>query len=320
MNRTPFRLAAAALIVAATITGCLQTPESDTSGRLRVVATTNIVADLARVIGGDEVDVVALMGPGVDPHLYKASEGDVVRMSNAQVIAYGGLHLEGKMAELFEQMEERGRHTVAVTDGIDRADLIDSPAFGGNYDPHVWFDVSLWIHAADHLANTFAEMDTANATGYRTRFRDYRRELQETDAYVRERAASLDSTKRAVITSHDAFGYFGRAYGFDVKGLQGISTATEAGTADVQDLAKFVAERQIPALFVESSVPRRGIEAVQAAVRARGFDVVIGGSLFSDALGQAGTPEGTYIGMVRYNVDTIVNGLRGSDQPVATSD
>lgn len=309
-----------AALIAVPFASCAKAPAPNADGRLNVVATTNIVADLARVVGGDEVEVVALMGPGVDPHLYKASEGDVVRMSNAELIAYVGLHLEGKMAELFEQMEERGRHTVAVTDGIDRVELIDSPAFGGNYDPHVWFDVSLWIHAAEYLAETFAAMDSANATGYRTRFRDYQRELQETDAYVRERAASLDSTKRAVITSHDAFGYFGRAYGFEVRGLQGISTATEAGTADVQNLASFVADRQIPALFVESSVPQRGIQAVQAAVRARGFDVKIGGSLFSDALGQAGTPEGTYIGMVRYNVDTIVNGLLDSDEPVAEVD
>ncbi len=286
---------------------------SAVDGKLNIVATTNLVADLVAQIGGDSVAVTPIMGPGIDPHLYKASAGDVSRMSGADVIFYSGLHLEGKMAEIFEQMNERGKRTVAVTDGIDRSRLIESAVFGGNYDPHVWFDVSMWMDAAQYVANQLGELDPPNAEHYADRVANYLVEMSEADAYVRERALSLPENNRVLITSHDAFGYFGRAYSFDVRGLQGISTAAEAGAADVKNLVEFVADRQIPAIFAETSVSPKGIEAVREAVRSRGADVEIGGSLFSDALGSPDTPEGDYIGMVRYNVDTIVNALAPSN-------
>ena len=259
------------------------------------------------------VNVVSLMGPGIDPHLYKASEGDVSRMAEADIIFYNGLHLEGKMVEIFEQMDERGSATVAVTDGVDREKLIESESFGGNYDPHVWFDVSLWTDVARFVTESLAGVNTVNAEYYRSNLEEYLERLAETDAWVRSIVDTLPEEQRVLITSHDAFGYFGKAYDFEVYGLQGISTVAEAGTADVQSLSTMVAERRIPAIFVESSVPRRGIEAVREAVRAKGFDVVIGGSLFSDALGSADTPEGEYTGMVRHNVQTIMSGLNGDD-------
>ncbi|HEU5102962.1 MAG TPA: zinc ABC transporter substrate-binding protein [Roseiflexaceae bacterium] len=274
-----------------------------------VVTTIGMITDIVKNVGGERVRVIGLMGPGVDPHLYKASEGDVTRLAEADVVFYGGLHLEAKMAEVFERMQGRVT-TVAVTDKIDRALLLAPPEFEGAYDPHVWFDVRFWMQAVESVRDTLVQLDPVNAGRYESNTRTYLAELQALHEYVTARAASVPPEQRVLITAHDAFNYFGRAYGFEVRGLQGISTATEAGTADVQGLAAFIAERKIRAIFVESSVPQRTIEAVQAAVRARGFDVQIGGQLFSDAMGNPGTPEGTYIGMVRYNIDTIVGALK----------
>jgi manganese/zinc/iron transport system substrate-binding protein len=248
------------------------------------------------------------MGPGVDPHLYRASEGDVTRMAEADIIFYNGLHLEAKMADILEQMNGRIR-TAAVTDGIDRATLLAPPEFQGNYDPHVWFDVTFWMQATEEVRDALVELDPDSAAFYQDNAAAYLSELSDLHDYVLEQATRVPADKRVLITAHDAFNYFGRAYGFEVRGLQGISTAAEAGTADVQQLAAFIVERQIPAVFVESSVPPRYIEAVQATVKAQGFDVSIGGELFSDAMGSQGTPEGTYTGMVRHNIDTIVGAL-----------
>lgn len=276
--------------------------------RLRVVATIGMIGDIAARIGGDRVVVEALMGPGVDPHLYKASAGDVRRLSRADLVLYNGLHLEAAMGEVLEEMGRR-KHTVAVTDWIDRSRLTAPPAFAGNYDPHVWFDVTMWMRAAQRIEAAYIEADSAHAQEYSARAAEVLRDLTGLDAWVRERVSALPAARRVLVTAHDAFGYFGRAYGFEVRGLQGISTASEAGTADVQHLADEIARRRIPAIFVETSIPRRTIEAVQAAVRARGFDVQIGGALYSDALGNPGTAAGTYVGMVRANVETIVGAL-----------
>ncbi|MBO6575648.1 MAG: zinc ABC transporter substrate-binding protein [Rhodothermales bacterium] len=278
---------------------------------IRVVATTSMIAEMIREIGGDRVEVSGLMGPGVDPHLYKASEGDVARMAQADVVFYNGLHLEGKMAEIFEQMGTLGVYTFEVAAAVPEDSLLESDYFTGNYDPHIWFDAGLWRLAASSAADYLTALDSTSASAYRERAEAYAASVEDAHAYVRSRVSELDPTQRYLVTSHDAFGYFGRAYGFEVKGLQGLSTATEAGTADVQELADYVAERRIPALFIESSVSPRGIEAVQAAVRARGFEVRIGGTLYGDALGPVGTSADTYVGMVRSNIDTIVNGLLG---------
>jgi len=296
------------LVIACSSNDGSNTNDSDKQG-LNIVATTGMIADMVSVIGGDNVIVKGLMGPGVDPHLYKASAGDVALLSKADVIFYNGLHLEGKMTEIFEQMKSRGIETVAVSHGVDRSDLLTPPEFKGNHDPHIWFDVTLWMNAVGPVRNILIEKDPENAPVYNENADSYLAALSELNEYVKERANSLPEDKRVLITAHDAFNYFGRGYGFEVRGLQGISTASEAGTADVQGLAAIIVERQIPAVFVESSVPPRYIEAVQAAVKSKGFDVKIGGELFSDAMGNPGTPEGNYIGMVRHNINTIVDAL-----------
>lgn len=301
--------------VAAGLAGCSSDKgQKKETGAMDVVATTGMIADTARVVGGDRVKVTGLMGPGVDPHLYKASAGDVATLSRADIILYNGLHLEGKMSEVFEQMKKRGIRTVAVTDGIDRGVLISPPEFGGNYDPHVWFDVSLWMSAVGDVRDSFVEADPENAAAYRANAEAYLAELKELDEYVRMKAEEVPESKRVLITAHDAFNYFGRAYGFQVKGLQGISTESEAGTADVQALAAFIVERKIPAIFVETSIPPKYIEAVKAAAESRGFNVKVGGSLYSDALGNPGSSAGTYAGMVRSNIDTITSALLDGGQ------
>jgi manganese/zinc/iron transport system substrate-binding protein len=277
---------------------------------IRVVATIGMITDAVERVGGERVEVEGLMGPGIDPHLYKASEGDLRRLERSDVIFYGGLHLEAKMADVLERIGER-RATQAVTDAIPREELLRPAAFQGQYDPHVWFDVSLWMKAVEQIRDRLAELDPGSADLYRRNAAAYLAELRELDRYVDGQAQRVPEERRVIITAHDAFNYFGEAYGFEVRGLQGISTAAEAGAGDVQSLARFIAENEIPAIFVESSVSSRTIQAVREAVRARGFDVEIGGSLFSDAMGDPGTPEGTYVGMVRHNVDTIVEGLRG---------
>ncbi len=285
---------------------------TDTEGiagrKIRAVTTIGMIADIVENVGGERVRVTGLMGPGVDPHLYKASEGDVARMTEADIIFYNGLHLEGKMTDVFEKMERFAR-TVAVTDGIERSSLMAPPEFKGAYDPHVWFDVTLWMKAAGHVRDALAALDPESAEIYRSNSEGYLLRLGELNEYVLARAGKLPEEKRVLITAHDAFNYFGRAYGFQVLGLQGISTVAEAGAADIQALSAFIVERKIPAIFLETSVPRRYIEALQASVRARGFEVKIGGNLFSDAMGNPGSIEGTYIGMVRHNIDTIVSAL-----------
>jgi manganese/zinc/iron transport system substrate-binding protein len=302
---------ATALIALVACGGGKESGESgEASGEktIRIVTTTGMIADAAENVGRNLVAVTGLMGPGVDPHLYKAREGDVSRMAGADVILYSGLHLEGKMAEILEQMGKTVR-TAAVTDGIDRALLIAPPEFEGAHDPHVWFDVSLWSNVVEHIRDTLIDFDPEHASAYLENAENYLAELSALHEYVGTKASTLPEERRVIITAHDAFNYFGRAYGFEVRGLQGISTASEAGTADVQSLADFIVERRIPAVFIETSVPPRYIEALRAAVRSRGFDVEIGGSLYSDAMGGPGTDADTYTGMVRHNIDTIVAAL-----------
>jgi manganese/zinc/iron transport system substrate-binding protein len=242
----------------------------------------------------------------------------VRRLSEAELVFFNGLHLEAAMGEVLEEMD-RWKPTRAVSDSIPRSALRAPPEFQGNYDPHVWFDVRLWQRTIPVIVAALSELDAAHAAEYRARGVAYAAELEALDGWVRERVSALAPERRVLITAHDAFNYFGRAYGFEVKGLQGISTASEAGTADVQLLADEIARRRIPAIFVESSISRRTVEALQAAVRSRGFDVRIGGSLYSDAMGDGGTPEGTYVGMVRHNVNTIVGALGGGSLAEAGS-
>jgi manganese/zinc/iron transport system substrate-binding protein len=313
MPRATYLLALAALI--AVLTGCSATQQRASAAdlaerKVRVTTTTNFITDTVREIGGHRVDVEGLMGAGVDPHLYKASAGDVAKLRDADLIFYGGLNLEGKMADLLDRLAER-QTTIAVTKDIPRDRLLAPPqgtAF--EHDPHVWFDVGLWQIAARTTAASLRAKDPAHAAVYDANLARYLRQLAEADADVREQIAGIPRARRVLVTSHDAFGYFGRRYDVDVVAIQGLSTATEATTASVRRVAQIIAARKVKAAFIESSVPRQTIDAVLAAARRRGADVRVGGSLFSDAAGDAGTPEGTYIGMLRANADTITKGLR----------
>lgn len=302
-------LAASAAMMAA----CGGSAEASGEGteKLQIVTTTGQIGDIARHVGGEFVDVTALMGPGVDPHLYVASEGDVDRLVKADVILYNGLFLEAQMADVLRQIGER-KPAIPVAERIEASRLLPWANYADEYDPHVWFDVTLWMKAVEAVRDALVDADPDHAATYKANADAYLRELADLDAYVKQQAATVPAEQRVLVTAHDAFHYFGRAYGFDVKGLQGISTASEAGTADVRELADFIAEHKISAIFVETSVPVRNVEALQAAVRDRGGDVAIGGQLYSDALGSPDGDAGTYVGMVRHNIDTIVKALRGS--------
>jgi len=284
--------------------------KSKANGKLNIVTTTTMITDLVQNIGGDMVNVQGLMGSGVDPHLYKASEGDVNKLVKADIIFYSGLHLEGKLVEVLEKMKSTNKTTIALSDALDKKTLIGSEYFASNYDPHVWFDINYFQQFAIKVASVLSEKDPKNALKYETNKNAYIIKLEALQDKVKQTITTLPKEKRILVTAHDAFNYFGKAYGFEVVGLQGISTTTEAGVQDVQKLATFIIEKQIKAIFVESSVPKRTIEALQAAVKSKGHDVKIGGTLYSDALGNAGTAEGTYIGMFEYNVKTIVNALK----------
>ena len=301
-----------ALVGLMVLPGCSTgSDESGDDGRLKVVATIGMITDIVGDVGGKRIHVEGLMGPGIDPHLFKASAGDVRALAGADAVFYNGLHLEAAMAEVLEEMNER-KPTFAVTDGIDRELLHRSAAFQNNYDPHVWFDVTMWASAVDQVEAALIQLDPAGEPEFRANASALRDTLQALDTWVHDRVAQVPPEVRVLITAHDAFEYFGKQYGFEVIGLQGISTASEAGTGDVQRMVEAIIEKRIPAIFVETSIPRRTIEAVRAAVLSRGFEVEIGGSLFSDAMGNPGTPEGRYPGMVRHNVNTIVEALTPS--------
>jgi len=283
--------------------------EDGDRGPLRVVTTIGMIGDGARAVAGPHAEVESLMQTGVDPHLYKASESDVRKLAEADLILYNGLHLEGKMGDVLVKMA-RSRPVVAVSEEIPEELLREPPEFLGQYDPHIWFDVSLWRRTLAPIARELAALDPEHAADFEAGAAAYGAELERLDAWVEARIAELPPERRLLVTAHDAFGYFGRRYGVEVVGLQGISTVAEAGLQDVERVVDLVVERRVPAIFIESSVPRRAIEAVQAAARDRGHQVAIGGELYSDAMGPAGTPEGTYLGMVRHNVDTMVNALK----------
>lgn len=298
------------LIPLLALAGCGGTDSpADAEGTVHVVTTTGIIADIARRIAGPHAQIEALMGPGVDPHLYKASESDVRRLSEADLVLYNGLHLEGKMGDILKKMSA-SRPVVAVSEDIPEDLLRQPPEFKGLHDPHVWFDVSMWVKTLGPIERELSKLDPEHAADFQANAKALEKELTELDAWVKAQIATIPESQRILVTAHDAFGYFGRRYGMQVVGIQGISTLSEAGLADVDRVVDLVVERKVKAVFIESSVPRRSIEAVQAAVRSRGHEAAIGGQLYSDSLGAASTPEGTYPGMVRANVNTIVKALR----------
>ena len=298
---------AIAILAVIVVLGCKNNKEDN--GKLKVVVTTSMLTDLVKNIGADLIEIEGLMGAGVDPHLYKASEGDVSKLFNADVIFYNGLHLEGKLVEVFEKMEAQ-KTTVALGEFLAKDGLIGSDYFASNYDPHVWFNIQYFKEFSDKVTSVLSEKDPKNAASYTANNQAFQQKLDLLHTAVVNTIATLAPEKRILVTAHDAFNYFGKAYGFKVVGLQGLSTATEAGVQDVQKLSEYIIANKVKAIFIESSVPRRTIEALEAAVLSKGHQVSIGGSLYSDALGDGGSVEGTYVGMFLYNVKTIVNALQ----------
>ncbi len=289
---------------------CNNEQTKEANKKLQVVTTTTMITDVVKHIGGDAIELQGLMGSGVDPHLYKASEGDVNKVYKADMVFYNGLHLEGKLEDIFKKMENKGVVVIAVSEAVQEKQLIGSGDFKSNYDPHIWFDVDLWRTSCIYIAEQLIRSDSANKGIYESNLSAYLRQLDSVKHIIDTLISEIAVEDRILITAHDAFNYFGRAYNFEVMGLQGMSTSTEAGVKDVQNLANFIVNREVKAIFVESSVPRRNIEALQKSVKSKGFDVSIGGELFSDACGNAGTYEGTYLGMYLHNVKNIVSALK----------
>jgi len=307
----PFTLVMLAVMVA---TGC--GPRSDTrlsrgaNDKVRVVATTTVVADLVRQVGGDRVAIDCLMAAGIDPHSYRATPRDADRLAAADLVVASDLHLEGKLADLLERLG-RKVPVVAVADTLPKDRLL--PVATDLYDPHVWFDASLWSGCPAAVAEALGSLDPQHAAEYTSRAEAHAAALVALDGELRDRITTLPADRRVLVTAHDAFQYFGRAYGIEVVGVQGTSTESEAGLGDINRLVDLLVERKIPAVFVETSVSDRNVAALVEGAAARGHAVALGGRLYSDSLGAAGSGADTLAGALRANVETIVAGLKAAD-------
>ncbi len=288
-------------------TACNNNASEENGQSLYIVTTTSMIRDAVENVVGDLAKVEGLMGPGVDPHLYKATTGDLESLRNADIIFYNGLYLEGKMSDILEKVA-RTKPVYAVGKSIPESQLLKGDIYA--VDPHIWFDVSLWKNVVTNIREKMAEEDPENADTYKTNAANYVQKLEALHEDVKTQIATIPAERRVLITAHDAFAYFGRAYDIEVKGLQGISTVSEFGLKDVSELVAFITDNKIKAVFVESSVPAKSLEAVVSGSQDRGHTVSIGGTLYSDAMGAAGTAAGTYVGMVQSNVNTIVNALK----------
>jgi len=306
-------LALMALSLYAPVSMPQPTPGSLASeGPLEIVCTTGMIADMVRNVAGERARVSTLMGEGVDPHLYKPTRSDIAALSRADVSFYNGLMLEGRMTDALVRVASSGRRVYAVTEMIPEDRLLSPDGAEGHPDPHLWMDPSAWGIAVDAVRDALIACDPAGADVYARNAAAYRERVIALDAYARRVLESVPERSRVLVTAHDAFNYFGARYGFDVLGIQGLSTESEAGVRDIERLVGLIVDRAIPAVFVESTVSDRGVRALIAGAAARGHTVTIGGELYSDAMGRAGTYEGTYIGMLEHNVNTIARALGGS--------
>jgi manganese/zinc/iron transport system substrate-binding protein len=267
-----------------------------------------MIKDAVENIVGEKAKVEALMGPGVDPHLYKATQGDLKKLQQADIIVYNGLFLEGKMGEILQKLK-RKKTVITMAELLPKSSYINNTEFQGAFDPHIWFDVDLWKEAVELLSEELIKTDSLNQSFYDQNTKNYSSQLDSLHLAVQSQIKKIPEDKRVLVTAHDAFAYFGRAYEVEVRGLQGISTLSEFGLRDVTDLVEFIVENKIPAIYTETSVSKKAIKAVLEGCRSKGHNVVIGGSLYSDAMGEESTFEGTYIGMVHSNVEKIVSGL-----------
>jgi len=288
------------------------TANADGTGPIQVTATVGMVADVVRIVGGERVNVTQICGAGVDPHLYKVTRDDVRTLMQADIVFYAGLMLEGKMADTLVKLG-RAKPVVAVSEAIDQELLLQPDDFAGHDDPHIWMDVSAWAQSVPVVADALVRLDPAGEAGYRARATAYQAKLAELHAYGQQALATVPAESRVLVTSHDAFNYFGRAYGLEVLGVQGISTESEAGLQRINELVDMLVDKQVGAVFVESSVPSKNIDSLIEGARSRGHQVVVGKKqLFSDAMGASGTYEGTYIGMLDHNITLVARGLGGT--------
>lgn len=285
------------------------TPTIYAKSHLKIVATTSIIGDAIQNIVGDQGQIIQLMGPGVDPHAYKATPKNIQDLSHADIIFYNGLHLEGKMADVLANFSKR-KPVYAASNGIDSSKYLGDLKATDAIDPHIWFDISLWRQAVAYMSTQLQLIDPSAAAYYQENTKKYLQALDDLHEEVTKLIKKIPQKQRVLITAHDAFSYFGRAYSIEVKGLQGISTVEECGLRDITNLVDFIIQRKIKAIFPENSVPNKPLRAVVEGCQKKGHVVVLGTELYSDALGEEGTLEGTYIGMVMSNVKTIVEALQ----------
>lgn len=288
--------------------GCSNTKTNEKT-KPHIVATTGMLYDAVINIAQDKVTAEAIMGPGVDPHLYKATQGDLAKLNKADLIVYNGILLEGKMSEILAKLG-RQKPVIAAAESIPKEMLKSAVGYQDAYDPHVWFDVNRWRYAVKSISHALIQLDSANKDFYEANTGEYIQKLDSLDAHVRSRIAEIPEDQRILVTAHDAFVYFGDAYGMQVEGLQGISTVADFGLKDIADIIDLIIENSIKAIFVETSVSEKSINAVVTGCKEKGHEVRIGGYLYSDAMGEFGTEEGTYIGMFKKNVETIVEALK----------
>ena len=291
------------------------TESTDDSSVTQIICTTGMIADVVSSVVGDQADVVALLGAGVDPHLYKPTRADVVALSRADVVFYNGLHLEGKMSEVLSGLKAKGKIVVAVAEMAlqkypERA-LVEAGEANIQTDPHLWMSVEAWMDVVEVIADALSAWDPDHAAEYRINASGYLETLRLLDMYASKSLATIPEKQRILVTAHDAFGYLGKAYEIEVRGIQGLSTESEAGLRDLEDLVDCIVESSIPAVFVETSVADKNVRALVEGAASRGCMVEVGGSLFSDAMGASGTYTGTYIGMIDHNITTITNALGG---------
>lgn len=287
-------------------------PEFSGEHPIQVVCTIGPIADMLRNIGGEHVEVTGLMGPGVDPHLYRELPADIEKLNSADVIFYNGLHLEGRMADLFARLAKQ-RPTFAVTEGLVEADdprLRKPPEFEGYFDPHLWHDPKLWAECVAYATDRLCELDPSHSGDYQKNSKAYQAKLRELDAYCRDRLAEIPKSQRVLVTAHDAFGYFCITYDLDSMPLKGVSTEDEVSLGRMDEVIEFIIDRNVKAVFVESAVAPRIVEALVNPCEARGHELQVGGELYADALGPTDSGADTYVGMIRTNVDTIVNALK----------
>ena len=309
----------AALTLAIASAAAVRPASAQAPKKLDVVATTGMIADAVRQVGGERVNVEALMGPGVDPHLYRQTRTDIVRMTRADVVVWHGLYLEAQLEEFFAGLAKR-KKVVALAERLDKARLLEHEEYKGRFDPHVWMDPKLWRDVVIAAREALSDLDPAGRPAFEANAARHLGDIDRLAAYSERVLASVPEAARVLVTAHDAFNYFGRAYGFEVLGIQGISTESEAGLKQIEALVTTLVERKVKAVFVESSVADRNVKALIEGAAARGWTVEIGGELYSDAMGESGTYEGTYIGMIDHNVSTIARALGGTVPPRGMDD